>query len=117
MMEYGNLCKIISYVFVVWQAIIIIDLGYLFGIRLANSYSNDNNQTYYAVLLIGLSFICLCGCLTFFIFSFNYHNDALRWADILSVFYVIITISVQLLNFNKQNSLLTTSLLCLLICY
>lgn len=38
-MSYGDFCKLLSYVFVACQSMILIDLAYLWGIRWAKRYS------------------------------------------------------------------------------
>ena len=64
-----------------------------------------------------MSVLLFAGCLAFLITSFTAHNETLLWADILCAVEVVLVVGIQLLNFNKQNSLLTTTSLCLLICY
>lgn len=94
---------------------ILIDLSYLWGIRWAKRYSQGSRK--YAILLILTSVIMFAGSLAFIICSFKFHPSSLLWADIICSVQVAIMVGVQLLNFNKQNSLLTTSSLCLLVSY
>lgn len=114
-MIYGEFAKYVSYVFVACQSMILIDLSYLWGIRWAKRYSQGSRR--YAVWLIGMSILMFGGALAFLIASFTGHDRSLLWADIICCIEVAIMIGIQLLNFNKQNSLLTTSSLCLLVCY
>ena len=71
-MSYGDLCKIVSYIFVAVQSMILIDLAYLWGIRWAKKYSEGSQR--YAILLIGMSLIMFVGCLVFLIMSFKGHH-------------------------------------------
>lgn len=72
-MFYGDFCKILSYIFVACQSMILIDLAYLWGIRWAKKYS-DGSQTY-AILLIGMSLAMFGGTLAFLIMSFKGHHE------------------------------------------
>lgn len=80
-MTYGNLCKMISYVFLIYQSIILIDLAYLWGIDWARKYSEGSQK--HAVLLIGLSIVMFGGCVAFLASSFASHPSEIRWADIV----------------------------------
>lgn len=80
-MIYGNLSKVVSYIFLVYQSIILIDLAYLWGIDWARKYSEGSQK--HAVLLIGLSIVMLGGCVAFLVSSFSSHPSEIRWADIM----------------------------------
>lgn len=111
---YSTVSLIFSYCFAIVQAVILVDLAYLWGIKWAKMYSQGKNH--YAILLIGFSIFFFVGCFVFLGMSFNLENG-LNWSKYLCIVSVILVIGIQLLNFNEQNSLLTTSLVCLLICY
>lgn len=114
-MAYGNVAQAISYVFVVVQSIILIDLSYLWGIKWAKKYSQGSRR--YAILLIITSILMFAASLFFIISSFTSHHNSLLWANIVCCIQIGAMIGIQILNFNKQNSLLTTSSLCLLVSY
>lgn len=113
---FGSISQIFSYAFVMLQSIILIDLAYLWGIKWAGKYSNGSRKYAYFLIIV-TSFMFLAG-LYLLINRFNQPNhEELGWSDTMCVIQILIMIGVQLLNFNKQNSLLTTSALCLLVIY
>ena len=109
---FGSICSIFSYIFLIAQAIILIDLAYLWGIDWAKKYSDTRC---YGILLIIFSIFFGIISFIFLILSFSAH--VATWVCILGIIEILLMIGVQLLNYNKQNSLLTTSLLCLLVGY
>lgn len=114
-MTFGKLATVFSYAFVICQSVILIDLAYLWGIKWAKKYSLGSRR--YAILLI-LTTLIMFGLTGFFVVSsFTWHPKNLLWANIICVIQIVLMIGIQMLNFNKQNSLLTTSSLCLLVSY
>lgn len=69
-MLYGNLCKLVSYIFLLTQSVILIDLAYLWGIDWAQKYL-DNQK--YAIPLIGTTLLMFAGAIVFIVLSFTQH--------------------------------------------
>jgi hypothetical protein len=102
------------------QSIILIDLFYLSGIKLVARY--DEGQTSCAVVLIILSLIGFGAAITLNVLGYVYFGSAdscgnSLWVNILCSILLVIMPVVQSFNFNKQNSLLTTSLVCTYVSY
>lgn len=113
---FGWVSRIFSYAFVVIQSIILIDLAFLWGINWARNYSAGRNK--YAFFLIFFTLVMFALTFYFIISRFQHDNhQQLAWADYLCLIQIILMVGVQLLNFNKQNSLLTTAALCILVAY
>ena len=110
---FGDISAIFSYFFLIIQAIILIDLAYLWGISWAKRYSDGSRS--YACWLVTCTVI-FAGALTVFLIM-SFFNSSPGWVNIVGILEIIIMIGVQLLNFNKQNSLLTTSLLGMMMAY
>ena len=92
-----------------------IDLCYLWGIKWAEEYSNG--KEYYSCLLIGFSLINYA--LSIGMNAYGYILSASdsdkgkcnNYPNILSSIFLAGMFGIQLLNYNKQNSLLATSAL------
>jgi len=100
-----------------------IDLVYLWGIKWAEKYSSGNNC--YGFLLIvttAINYICAVGVIIYGFILTNETSDekvngCKNYPNILSIIYLVIMFGVQLLNLNKQNSLLATSFLTIFTSY
>ena len=99
---------------------IVIDLAYLWGIKWAEKYSNGSNI--YGGLLIAftaVNYILAVG-LNFYGYSLSSSEEdgsCDNYPNILSSIFIVALFGIQLLNYNKQNSLLATSALTLFNCY
>ena len=116
---YAQISKISSILYLIIQTIILVDLFYLYAIKLVRMY--DDGSTCSGGFLIG-STICLeAGALILIIFAliqFTYDFcGSTSWLSIVTIIILVILPLVQLLNFNPQNSLLTTALVSLFISY
>jgi hypothetical protein len=102
------------------QSIILVDLFYLAGIKLVKRY--DEGQTSCAALLVILSLIFFAAAIMLNILGYIYFGKEdscgnSLWINILNSILLIILPAVQSLNFNKQNSLMTTAMVCTYISY
>jgi hypothetical protein len=94
----------------------VIDLAYLWGIKWAHHYSTGSNC--YAGLLIGFSlanYAVAIGINIYgYILSLSDQEEACRnYSNVVSSVLIVGLFGIQLLNYNKQNSLLATSALTL----
>ena len=110
---FGFLGSIFSYLVLIVQAIILMDLAYLWGIYWAKQYSNG--KKIYGFWLIAFTILFSISALTMIIMSF--FNEGPTWVSVVGLIEMAGIILIQLLNFNKQNSLLTTSLMSLVVGY
>lgn len=125
--SYSNASKYISIAFtliqvllLLSQSIILIDLFYLAGIKLVNRY--DEGETSYACLLIFLTILFEAAAIVINILGYVYFGSAdacgdSLWVNIVNTVILVILPLVQFLNFNKQNSLLTTALVSMYVSY
>lgn len=102
------------------KSIILIDLFYLAGIKLVKRY--DAGETSYGALLIILTLICEgvavgLNIYGYTLFSADDSCGNTLWVNIVTSILLIVLPVFQCFNFNKQNSLLTTSLVSLYISY
>lgn len=102
------------------QSIILIDLFYLAGIKLVKRY--DAGETSYAVFLIILTLICETVAVGLNIYGYTLFSAGdscgnTLWVNIVTSILLAVLPIFQCCNFNKQNSLLTTSLVSLYISY
>ena len=88
---------------------------YLWGIHWIIKYSEGKGI--YAVLLISFSVLLYGGALTINIFSYVNFNYCEIWTTVITSVLLVAIPCTQLLHFNVQNSLLTTSVLCLYLSY
>jgi hypothetical protein len=111
--------KYLSIVYMLLQSIILIDLFYLVGSKLAKRYSEGQNAI--AGVLIGLTIIFEALAIFLNLLAYiNFSGDACGstlWLSIITSCIFIILPIIQLLDLNSQNSLLTTALVSLLISY
>ena len=106
--------------YVVIKSIILIDLFYLAGIKLVKRY--DAGETSYGALLIILTLICEAVAVGLNIYGYTLFSAAdscgnTLWVNIVTSILLVVLPVFQCFNFNKQNSLLTTSLVSLYISY
>ena len=98
---------------------IVIDLAYLWGIRWAEKYS-DGSQLY-GCLLIGFTAVnyTLTIGINFYgyLLSSNSDGSCANFPNVLCTIMILALFGIQLLNYNKQNSLLATSALTLFSAY
>ena len=116
---YEIVAKYASVLYMILQSIILIDLFYIFGKKLAKQYSQGSQA--YGGLLITLTIIFQALSIFLNVLGYiRYSSDSCGnslWPNIvLSLLLVLLPIA-QLLNLNTQNSLLTTSLVSLLMSY
>lgn len=105
-----------------------IDVGYLWGIRWADKYSIGESR--YGVLLIIFTAIMFVLAFGMNIYGYilvsdeRHHMNSVglssncpNYPNILGTIFMCLCIGIQLLNFNKQNSLLTTSFMSIYISF
>lgn len=97
------------------QSIILIDLFYLWGIYWVKRYANG--QRSFGVLLIFFSLLLYSVAILLNIMSYRYFGSCNLWVSITTSVMILLIPCTQLFNFNPQNSLLTTSCICLYISY
>lgn len=98
----------------------LIDLFYLAGIKMAARYVDG--ETSCAVLLIFLTLVFEAAAIALNVLGYVYFSGAdncgnSNWANILNSVILVILPAFQLLNFNKQNSLLTTAMVSTYVSY
>ena len=116
---YAGISRITSILFLVILTIILIDLFYLYAINLVRRY--DEGSDCCGGFLIGLT-VCAETAAFFLIVLalIEFSKDvcgSTSWLSIVTLVILLVLPLVQLLNFNAQNSLLTTALVSLLISY
>lgn len=102
------------------QSIILIDLFYLAGIKLVARYDGGDSCCGAALILLTVIFegiAIFLNVLGYIYFSVGDVCGSSVWVNIITSIVLIILPFFQLFNFNKQNSLLTTSLVSLYISY
>lgn len=125
--DYSDASKYISIFFMIIQvssifiqSIILIDLFYLAGIKLVARY--DKGQTCCAATLIIFSLIFEAAAIGMNVLGYINFSDADTcgnsiWVNIITSIILVILPVLQIFNFNKQNSLLTTALVSMYISY
>jgi len=98
------------------QSIILIDLFYLWGINWARGYE-ENTRGCYGSLLIACTILLYAGAWLCNIYGYAKFYECSLWVNIGTTVLLIVLPLVQLLDLNPQNSLLTTSAVCLYISY
>lgn len=93
----------------------LIDLLYLWGIRWMKLY--EEGQSFYGTLLIIFSALMIAGAIGLNIFGYIKFRYCTNWVNIITTLFLIAIPLIQLLNYNQQNSLLTSSAVCLYISY
>jgi len=98
------------------QIIIVIDLAYLWGIKWAEHYSQGSKIYGCLLILFSITNYVLSIGLIVYGYVLSETNDTVQgecknYPNILSTVFIVVMFGVQLLNFNKQNSLLATSAL------
>ena len=102
------------------QAIILIDLFYMAGIKLVKRY--NDGETCCAGVLIFLSVLFEAVAITFNVLGYIYFGSedvcgSTLWVNIVNSIVIVLLPCTQFFNFNKQNSLLTTSLVSVYVSY
>ena len=102
------------------EAIILIDLFYMAGIKLVKRY--DDGETCCAGVLIFLSVVFEAVAITFNVLGYIYFGSedvcgSTLWVNIVNSIVIVLLPCTQFFNFNKQNSLLTTSLVSVYVSY
>ena len=93
----------------------LIDLFYMWGLRWFRWW--QNGEGCFAFLLIFftvINYLCALGLL---IWGYIKFKDCSLWANIVTTILIVIIPGIQLLGFNPQNSLLTSSAVTLYIVY
>lgn len=98
------------------QSIILIDLFYLWGIRWVKKY-DEGAPGCYGTLLIAFTIIMYGGALACNIYGYIKFNGCTLWVNIVTSVLLLLLPGIQFLHFNQQNSLLTTSAVCLYVSY
>lgn len=93
---------------------------YLAGIKLVAKY--DAGQTACAGVLIFLSLVFYAGAVAQNVVGYIYFAETdscgnSNWVNIITSIILVLLPVLQLFNFNKQNSLLTTALVCMYVSY
>jgi hypothetical protein len=102
------------------QAIILIDLFYLAGIKLVARY--DQGESSCAALLIFLSIIFEAIAIAFNVLGYIYFSasdvcGSSLWVNVITSVILLALPFTQLLHYNKQNSLLTTAMVSMYVSY
>lgn len=108
LLYFHGIAIILSYIFMIMQVVIFIDLGYLWGIRWVQVYHQGRSTC--AIVLIATTVLFIVLTLFFFIDTLWSPSSSTSF-NIAAIFFILIMYGVQMLNFNKQNSLLTSSLM------
>ena len=119
LMVYASIAKITSILFMVIQTVILVDLFYLYAINLVRKYDEGNDCC--AGFLIGATVCTFTAALFLIVVAFIEFSHGIcgstSWLTVVTLIILLVLPLVQLLNFNPQNSLFTTSLVSLLISY
>jgi hypothetical protein len=116
---YGSVAQVCSILYLAIQAIMLVDIFYLWGIRLVKRY--DNGETSCGGVLIGLTIIVETLAIFLNVLAYiNFGGDqcgSTTWLSVITSIIIVLLPVVQLLGFNIQNNLFTTALVSLLISY
>jgi hypothetical protein len=98
----------------------LIDLFYLAGIKLVEKY--DEGQTCYAGVLIFLTIVFYAIAIGLNVLGYVFFSDtdacgSSLWVNIVNSVILVALPLVQFLNFNKQNSLLTSAMVAVYVSY
>lgn len=120
--DYAIASKYISIIYMILQSIILIDLFYMFSIKLVKRY--DQGETCYGGYLIFFTILFEAGAIFLNIYGyvrFSSTDDgqctSLTWLNVITSIILVILPLFQICQFNTQNSLLTASLVSLYISY
>lgn len=97
------------------QAIMLIDLFYMWGLKWVRKY--EDGQGCFGFLLIFCTVINYCAALGLHIWAYVKFKNCSLWANIVTTILIVVIPGIQLLRFNPQNSLLTSSAVTLYIVY
>ena len=116
---YAAVARIISVLFLVIQAVILVDLFYLYAISLVRKYDDGSDGC--AGFLIGSTIIAEAAAFLLMVIALiSFGQDtcgSTSWLSIITLVIILLLPLIQLLNFNPQNSLFTTALVSLLLSY
>ena len=87
----------------------------MWGIYWIKRYANG--QRFFGFLLVFFSLCLYAGAVALNVYSYINFRDCNIWLSIATSVMIILIPCTQLFNFNPQNSLLTTSCICLYISY
>lgn len=120
--DYAIASKYISIVYMILQSIILIDLFYMFSIRLVKRY--DQGESCYAGYLIFFTILFEAAAVFLNVYGyvkFSSTDDgqctSLTWVNVITSVILVALPLFQICQFNPQNSLLTASLVSLYISY
>lgn len=97
------------------QSIILIDLFYLWGIKLVRRY--DEGSKWAAAIVITLTALAEASAVALNVYGYLLFQDCSLHINIVTSVLLVILPCVQLLHFNPQNSLLATALVSLYVSY
>lgn len=93
----------------------LIDLFYMWGLKWVRRW--ENGEGCFAFLLIFFTVINYIAALGIHIWAYIKFKDCSLWANIVTTVLILIIPGIQLLGFNPQNSLLTSSAVTLYMVY
>jgi hypothetical protein len=97
------------------QSIILIDLMYLWSIKLVRKY--DQGSKCAAAWLVLFSTASYSSAVAINVYGYLEFAECSLWVNIVTSVLLVVMPLVQMLNFNPQNSLFTTGLVCLYVSY
>lgn len=120
--DYATASKYISIVYMILQSIILIDLFYMFSIRMVKRY--DEGSTCYGGCLIFFTILFEAAAIFLNVYGyvlFSSTDDgqctSLTWLNVITSIILVVLPLFQICQFNPQNSVLTASLVSLYIAY
>ena len=114
---YASISQWFSYGFLMWQVIILIDLGYLWGIAWAEKYTHGSNCHAYLLIITTAVLYFLAIAINIASYWLGSDDSCSSYPAAITTLCLLAMLGCQLLNYNKQQSLLTTAALSLLTSY
>ena len=116
---YAAVARVISVLFLAIQAVILVDLFYLYAISLVRKYDDGSDGC--AGFLVGSTIVAEAAAFLLMVAALiGLGQDSCgstSWLSITTLVLILLLPLIQLLNFNPQNSLFTTALVSLLLSY
>lgn len=116
---YAAVARVTSVLFLAIQAVILVDIFYLYAVSLVRKY--DDGSDCCAGFLVGSTIIAEAAAFLLLVVAFiSFSQDpcgSTSWLSIVTLVLILVLPLVQLLHFNPQNSLFTTALVSLLLSY
>ena len=106
--QYAKASQYVGVVFLILQSIILIDLMYIWGIKLVRRYDDGSKMA--AAFLIFLTVVAESSAILLNAIGYLMFSNCSLYINIITSVLLVVMPIVQLLGFNPQNSLLATSL-------